>query len=72
MKNANMNSIEPTFNSPNVVGTSEKTPPIGLAQGANKVIIGSQKKVKVKKFNLELTRNSKIGGFRALNARTKA
>ena len=53
MKNANMNSIEPTFNSPNVVGTSEKTPPIGLAQGANKVIIGSQKKLKVKKFNFK-------------------
>ena len=70
MKNANMNSIEPTFNSPNAVGTSEKTPPIDLAQGANKVIIGSQITPKIKKFNFKLTINSKIGGVRALSART--
>ena len=72
MKNANMNSIEPTFNSPNVVGTSEKTPPTGLAQGANKVIIGSQKKLKVKKFNFKLTMSSNIPEVKALTARTKA
>ena len=72
MKNANMNSIEPTFNSPNVVGTSEKTPPIGLAQGLNKVVIGSQKKLKVKKFNFKLTISSNIRGVRALIARTVA
>ena len=72
MKNANMNSIEPTFNSPNVVGTSEKTPPTGLAQGANKVIIGSQKKLKVKKFNFKLTISLNILEFKALTARTKA
>ena len=72
MKNANMNNIEPTFNSPNVVGTTEKTPPIGLAQGANKVIIGSQKKLKVKKFNFKLTISSNIRGARVLTARINA
>ena len=72
MKNDIMNNIEPTFNSPNVVGTSEKTPPTGLAQGANKVTIGSQKKLRVKKFNLKLTISSKMEGVRALSARTKA
>ena len=72
MKNANINSIEPTFNSPNVVGISEKTPPTGLAQGANKVIIGSQKRLRVQKFNLKLTISSNIRGARPLSARTKA
>ena len=53
------------------VGT-EPTPPIGLAQGANKVIIGSQKKLKVKKLNFKLTISSNIRGVKSLTARTKA
>jgi hypothetical protein len=59
IKNANMNNIDPIFTSPNVVGMSANTPPIGLAHGVVKVIKGSQTMTIVIKFSFTFVSFSK-------------
>ena len=71
MKNANMNSIEPTLNSSNVAEIFPKTPPTGLAHGADNQIIVSHVKLRIKKFNLRFAITSKTRGTITFKATTK-